>query len=142
MNTGMMITLMLGTAVLVVSVVTVFVFRWITKRLGTGGVVSEGAILGEDGLEVPGLLFLHKKVIGYSDVKSVELLSGSRAILFIFKISVHWICPHPFSDIVAIELKSPPQYYKYLVVAPREPLVFVKSLEEQIQKAKASPSAS
>jgi hypothetical protein len=137
MNTGPVITLVIVATVITVSFVTVYAFRWITNKLGTGNVTKEGAVLAEDGLEVPGPLFLRKKVIDYSDVKSVELLSGSRAILFLFKVSVHWICPHAFSDIVAIELKSPPQYYKYLVVAPKEPSTFVEQLQQRIKESKA-----
>jgi hypothetical protein len=135
MNTGPIIALTIGLVVLLVACVTVYTFRWITNRLGTGKLAKEGVILSEDGLEVPGFLFLNKKVICYSDVKAVELLSGFRSVLFLFNMSVHWICPRPFGDLVAIELKSPPQYYKYIVVAPNDPPVFVEQLKRRIKEA-------
>ena len=133
MNPGMTITIIIFISIFVVSVATVYVFRWITNWLGTGDVTKEGIILAESGIVVPGPFFLHKKVIGYEDVKSVELLSAPKSILFLFRISVHWICPHPFSGIVAIELKSPPQYYRYLVIAPKQPLALVEQLELRIK---------
>lgn len=142
MNFGPIIALITVVVILVVSCFTVYAFRWITHKLGTGNLVKDGIILTEEGFEVPGFIFLHKKLISYSEVKSVELLSNFKSILFLFNFSVQWICPRLCGDMVAIELVSPPQFYKYLVVAPKNPSEFVEQIQRRIVEGKQSPRKS
>ena len=139
MNAGLIIALI---NIMIVSCVTVYAFRWITHKLGIGNLVEEGAVLKEEGFEVPGFMFLHKKVISYSDIKSVELLSNFGSILFLFNMSVLWICPRLCVGMVAIELKSPPQFYKYLVVAPKNAPAFVEQLQRRIKQVELSSGTS
>jgi hypothetical protein len=136
MNANTTIALIIIVVIVVfVSCVTHYVFRYASSKLGTEKLAKEGVVLTDDGLEVQGLLVLNRKIICYGDVKSVELLSFFTSLLFLFKVSVLWVCTRPFADVVAIEFRSPPQYNKYLLVTPKDAPAFVEQLRRQIKKS-------
>jgi hypothetical protein len=138
MSSGAIFAVTIVVVVVFVSCATVYSFRFIACKLGTAKLAKKGVILTDSGLEVPGLLVLNKKVICYSDVKSVRKLSFYASILFLFKVSVLSVWTRPFGDVVAIEFKSPPQYNKYLLITPGDASLFVEQLQQRIKNAQTS----
>src|SRR5947209_4002608 len=100
MNSGALILLIFWGSVIVVAVITLTVFRFISRRLGLKQVLAEGVVMTENGLEYLGFAFLWKMKASYQDVESVEsppFVKGlASAMFFRYGMSSLWICTRPF----------------------------------------------
>ena len=136
MNSGALILLAFLGSVAVVIVVTVTLFRLVTRSLGLKQVVEEGVVMTENGLEVLGFFGVGKMSVSYADVESVELLPHCRGplatLLLRYRMSARWVGTRLFHEIVVIKLKGP-RVFRYLISTPEDGTTFVEQLKSRIE---------
>jgi hypothetical protein len=136
MNPGALILLMFLGGVALVAVVVTFLFRTIIHKLRLEGVVQEGIIMTESGLEFLRFFGFGKTRVKYADVESVELLpfyKGPIAALRLrYGMSARWIGTRLFNQIVVIKLRGP-RMFQYLLATPNDPSGFAQQLKTRIE---------
>lgn len=136
MSSGPLILLIFIGSIAVVFVVTLTLFRFLTRSLGLKQVLEEGVVMTEDGLEVLGHFGIGKMTVSYTNVESAELLPHFRGpfvtFLFRYKMSARWIGTRAFHEVVVIKLKGP-RLIRYLVSTPKNGPAFVEQLNARIK---------
>lgn len=140
MNSGTLILLIFLGSVALVAIVTMALFRFVTRSLGLKQVIEEGVVMTENGLEVLRFFGIGKMKVNYADVESVEVLPYYRGPLATLRLrygmSARWIGTRLFHEIVVIKLKGP-RVFRYLLSTPKNGPAFVEQLKARIEPAGA-----
>jgi hypothetical protein len=119
----------------VIAAITITTLRTFIRLIGMKEVIDEGIILTDDGVEYSGFLLTGKKVLAYSEIRSVELLPYFRvalsALIFAYGISANKVPFRPFHKILIVRLKNP-RPIEYLFLAPKEPESAFERLKQRV----------
>jgi hypothetical protein len=127
-------------AVALVAVLTLAVFRLLTRWCGTKQLIEDGVALTDDGIEYLRFYLLGKRRATFDEIESVEFLPFGKALFpilfFRYGYSLHVIRTRLFSDCVLIQFRKTPRwfelYFKYLLFTPRHPAEFAERLKSRL----------
>jgi hypothetical protein len=138
MSPGSTILLIATSATALVATLTITAIRWLKRSPRREGLLEDGVLLTEDGLEFPRFLPIGTYKVKYADVECVESLPFWEAVvaLLLFRYdmfaSVMW--RRLGSDVVVIKLRGP-RLIRYHVLTPRDASRFVKLLRSRVPQA-------
>jgi len=142
MNAGAVILLAIVASLILVTVITIFLFRLIVTKLGIKELVEQGIILTESGIEFPRFMFLGRGRVNYSNIESVELIPFPESLTLRLRYSPS-VVSMPCArwnfrrDTVVIKFK-PPCVFQYHLFTPNDPAELVRKLKSRIDNPTAA----
>ena len=138
MNSGATILLICLGIIVLVTVLTVVTMRLLARKFKVTDLMDGGVRMTQDGIEYLGLHFTGTRRKTFSEIRSVELVPFYKALVlaasFRNGISVGWIPPNFFGEIIVIKLKRP-NPIEYLFFTPTDRTNFVEQLKQRISEA-------
>ena len=114
-------------------------FRYYIRCMGMEKVMAQGAVLGDEGIELPKMIFLGVKKIKYQEIEAVELLHFPTTLMLRYRYAGKGVCCRPgpgwfssFKELVVIKLK-PPRFIEYEAFNPRNATTFYNELKARIE---------